>query len=169
MMTHIAMKISRFTRPHCFTRSAFERNLMAIATSKNPRTTFTEFSQPPDFGNECNQLGKMANTVNGNASANPKPASPAVNGHDPCEAVPANKEPRMGPVQEKETMASVKAIKKMPAVPSPERALALFAKPDGKVISKYPKKEIANRMKTTKKNKFNQTLVEKLFSTSGDA
>ena len=163
------MNISRFTKPHCFTRSALERNFIAIATSKNPRTTFTEFNQPPDFGSECSQFGKMANTVNGSASANPKPASPAVNGHDPCEAVPASNEPSMGPVHENETMARVNAMKKIPAVPSPERALALFAKPDGSVISKYPKKETANTIKTAKKNRFNQTLVEKLFNTSGDA
>ena len=27
---------------------AFDKNLIAKATSKNPKTTFTEFNQPPD-------------------------------------------------------------------------------------------------------------------------
>ena len=65
--------------------------------------------------------------------------------------------------------ADVKAIKKMPAAPSPERELALFAKPEGNVISKYPKNENANTMKTAKKNRFSQAFVEKLFKTSGEA
>ena len=66
-------------------------------------------------------------------------------------------------------MASVNAIKKIPAVSSPERALALLAKPAGSVISKYPKKEMANTMKMVKKKRFNHTLVEKLFNTCGEA
>ena len=142
---------------------------MAMAISKNPNTTFTEFSHPPDFGRDCNQFGNIANKVKGSASAKPKPASPAVNGHEPCAAVPASNEPRMGPVHEKETIASVKAIKNIPTTSRPERALVLLAKLPGKVISKYPKKEMANTIKTTKKKRFNQTLVEKLFSTCGDA
>ena len=146
-----------------------ERNFIAIAISKNPNTTFTEFSHPPDFGSDCNQFGKIANTVKGSASAKPKPASPAVNGHEPCAAVPASNEPRMGPVHEKETIASVNAIKNIPTTSRPERALALLTKLLGKVISKYPKNEMANTIKTTKKKRFNHTLVEKLFSTCGDA
>ena len=57
----------------------FERNLKASASSKNPRTTFVVFNQPPDFGNEFNQFGNNANNANGNAKANPKPVIPAVN------------------------------------------------------------------------------------------
>jgi len=166
---HIAIKTSRFKSPHCFTRSAFERNFIAIAISKKPNTTFTELSQPPALGSDCSKFGKIAKIVKGSARANPKPANPAVNGHEPCAAVPASNEPSMGPVHEKETMASVNAIKNIPATSRPERALALFARPLGKLISKYPKKEMANTMKTIKKKRFNQTLVEKLFSTCGDA
>ena len=47
----------------------------------------------------------------------------------------------------------------------PDRALVLLAKLPGKLISKYPKNEIANTIKITKKKRFNQTLVEKLLST----
>src|SRR6185369_13633100 len=169
MRIHIAIKTSLFNNPHCFTRSALEKNFIAIAISKKPNTTFTEFSHPPDFGRDCSQFGKMANTVKGSARAKPKPASPAVNGHEPCAAVPANNEPRIGPVHEKETIARVNAIKKIPATSRPDRALALFASPPGNLISKYPKKEIANTMKMMKKKRFSQTLVEKLLSTCGDA
>src|SRR5215469_8599293 len=168
-MIHEPKNISRFKSPHCLTRSALERNFIAMAISKKPSTTFTEFNHPPDFGKECSQFGKMAKTVNGNATANPKPARPAVNGHDPCTAVPASNEPRIGPVQEKETMAKVKAIKNIPTIPSPDLELALFPKLDGSVISKYPKKEIANTMKMAKKKRFSHTFVEKSFNTCGDA
>ena len=166
---HEPIKISRFSNPHCFTRSALERNFIAIAISRKPKTTFTEFSQPPDLGKECSQFGKIAKTVKGNARAKPNPPRPAVSGHEPSAAVPASKEPRIGPVHENETMANVNAIKKMPAVSSPDRALALLAKPAGNVISKYPKKEIAKTIKMAKKKRFNHTLVEKLFNTCGEA
>src|SRR5678810_1071996 len=95
---HIPIKTSLFNNPHCLTRSAFDRNFIAIAISRKPNTTFTEFSHPPDFGKDCSQFGKIANTVKGSANAKPKPASPAVNGHEPCAAVPASNEPSIGPV-----------------------------------------------------------------------
>src|SRR4030095_512721 len=136
MMIHRAIKTSLFRKPHCVTRSAWERNFIAMAPSRKPRTTLTEFSQPPDLGRECNQFGKIANKVKGNAKARPNPARPAVNGHDPSAAVPASKEPRIGPVHEKETIASVNAMKKIPTTSSPEREPALLAKPPGSVISK---------------------------------
>src|SRR5882724_915798 len=114
MMTHAPTKTSLFISPHCFTRSALDKNLIAIASSRKPRTTFTEVSHPPDLGNDCNQPGNIANNAKGNASAKPNPASPAVNGQAPSEKVPANKDPSIGPVQENETMARVSAIKKIP-------------------------------------------------------
>src|SRR5687767_11945892 len=104
--THMPIKISLFNKPHCFTKSALDRNLTAIASSRKPNTTFTEFNQPPDLGRVCSQPGNIANNAKGNANANPKPAKPAVSGHAPSAAVPANSEPRMGPVQENDTIAS---------------------------------------------------------------
>ena len=47
----IPKKTSILSKPQCLTRSAFERNLKASASSKKPRTTFVVFSQPPDLGN----------------------------------------------------------------------------------------------------------------------
>ena len=134
----IPIKTSRFNKPQCLTRSALEKNLKASASSANPNTTLTVLSQPPDLGNELSQLGKRANRAKGNASANPKPAMPDVNCIAPpsLEREPASNEPRMGPVQEKETRASVSAIKNIPAMlPAPALLSALLDKPEGKVSS----------------------------------
>ena len=77
------------------------------------------FSHDPDFGKFSNTLGNIANNANGNPKATPKPPIPAVN----CQAPPslvmelARSDPKIGPVQEKETTARVKAIKKTPKTP----------------------------------------------------
>ena len=74
----------------------------------------------------------------------------------------------MGPVHEKETMASVRAIKKMPPIfPIPDFEPAVFASAAGNVISNPPKKENANTTKIIKKRMFNQTLVEILLKIAG--
>src|SRR5450432_581933 len=84
------------------------------------------------------------------------------------ERAPASREPRIGPVQEKDTMARVRAMKNMPGrlVP-PDLLFTELATLPGRVISKYPKKEIAKTTKITKKVRFSQTLVEILFKISG--
>jgi len=99
--------------PQCDTKSALDKNLKAAATSKNPSTTFTEFNQPPDFGKAFIKAGKAAKMVNGKAKANPNPPIPAVNCQAPPSEVkdPANREPKIGPVQEKETKAKVNACR----------------------------------------------------------
>ena len=122
----------------CATKSAFDKNLKAKANSKKPSTTLVVFIHPPDFGNAFNQLGNNANRAKGKARASPKPVIPAVNCVAPPSAVnePANNEPKIGPVQEKETIAKVKAIKKMPIKPPTEEAESiLFPQELGKVIS----------------------------------
>src|SRR4051812_7913258 len=110
----------------------------------------------------------MANNAKGKASAAPNPAKPIVTGHGPCVKEPTNKEPRITPVHEKETITSVKAIKKIPPILVIFAfASALLANPPGRVISKYPKKEMAKRIKMAKKNTFSGALVEILFNISG--
>src|SRR5580698_6505923 len=119
------MNNSRFIIPHCSTKSALERNFIAIANSKKPNTTFTELSHPPDFGKECSQLGNMANNANGKAKPNPNPPIPKLNCMAPpfLDKAPAKSEPRIGPVQENETTANVSAIKKIPnRLPAPDFA-----------------------------------------------
>ena len=139
MMIQMPINISRLRIPQCVTRSAFERNLNARASSRKPRITFTVVSQPPDFGNELSKPGNKANKPKGSASARPKPAMPAVSCIAPPSAVsePANNEPRMGPVQENETNASVSAIKNIPTQLPPSALLSvLLEKEEGRVISK---------------------------------
>ena len=134
----IAINISLFSKPQCITRSAFERNLNAKASSIKPNTTFTVFSHPPDLGNELKRFGKSANKAKGNASANPNPAIPDVNCMAPPSAdnEPASKDPKIGPVQENETSASVSAIKKIPTIfPAPALLSAPLLILPGKVIS----------------------------------
>ncbi len=115
----MAIKISLFSKPQCSTKSALDKNLNAKATSIKPSTTFTVFNQPPLRGRELSQLGNKANKANGSARANPKPPIPNVNCIAPPSLLrePPKSEPKIGPVQEKETMAKVRAIKNMPTIP----------------------------------------------------
>ena len=132
-----AKNTSRFKIPQCMTKSAFDKNLNAKATSTNASIFFTTSNQLPDLGNDCSQCGKIANNAKGNASANPKPAKPAVNGHAPPLNEPTSKEPKMGPVQENETITNVNAMKNIPPIlPNPLFESALLAMLPGNVISK---------------------------------
>tara|TARA_B100001057_G_C22668375_1_gene878801 strand:- start:3 stop:311 length:309 start_codon:yes stop_codon:yes gene_type:complete len=95
---------------------------------------------------------------------------PTVNCHAPESAVsePANKDPKIGPVQEKETIARVSAMKNIPTIPPVD---SLFvedaAHEDGKVKSKKPKNEKANNKNIKKKNIFSAIFVEMSFKISG--
>ena len=135
----MAIKISLFSNPQCSTRSAFDRNLKAKANSTKPRTTLTVFSQPPLFGSVFSQFGNSANNAKGSAKAKPKPPIPIDNCMAPpsLDKEPPNKEPKIGPVHEKETMASVRAIKKIPMIPPMLLALSsiLLLQDCGNVIS----------------------------------
>ena len=50
MTTQIIINISLFKIPQPSTRSAFERNLNAKASSINPKETLSFFNQIPDLG-----------------------------------------------------------------------------------------------------------------------
>ena len=103
----------------------------------NPNTTFTEFNHPPDFGNLLIMLGKAAKTAKGSPKAIPKPLIAAVIGHGPFFNAEPKTVPKIGPVQEKETKASVNAMKKIPKVPPTcDAESALLVNDAGKVISK---------------------------------
>src|SRR5690554_4339686 len=132
------MNSSRLISPQPCTKSAFDKNFSAKANSKNPKTTLIVLSQPPDFGSEFNQLGKRAKRAKGKANATPNPTIPAVSCIAPPSAVsePAKSEPKIGPVQENETIAKVRAIKKIPMIPPIFEALSiLFPHELGKVNS----------------------------------
>src|SRR5210317_2196871 len=100
IITHKPINSSRFKSPQCSTKSAFDKNFNAKANSINPKTTLTVFNQPPDFGNEFNHLGNMANNVNGKANARPKPLIPKVNWVAPpsTDKELPNNVPNIGPV-----------------------------------------------------------------------
>tara|TARA_B100001741_G_scaffold224235_1_gene186245 strand:+ start:1804 stop:2109 length:306 start_codon:yes stop_codon:yes gene_type:complete len=94
--------------------------------------------QPPDFGIFFTTLGKNDKNENGNASANPKPKIATVKSAAPESTVndPTSKDPRIGPVHEKETIANVNAIKKIPAkLVISEEESDLFNQLVGRVIS----------------------------------
>ena len=129
---------SRFKRSQWATRSALDKNLKAKANSKNPRITLVVFNQPPELGIDFSQFGNKANKVKGSAKAIPKPVIPALNCIAPPFAVkePANRDPKIGPVQENETIARVKAIKKIPINPPTFEAVSILSPQElGKVIS----------------------------------
>ena len=145
-----------------------ERNLKAKANSKNPNTTFTEFSQPPDFGRDFIHSGNMANKVNGIANAMENANIPKIGLMSSPPAEEIKMDPTMGPVQEKETNTKVKAMKNTPAKP-PFSALAstLLTKLDGRFISNNPKKAKAKKMKTPKKKRLGTQWVANQFANSG--
>src|SRR5690554_662460 len=136
---HIPIKTSLLMKPQFSTKSALDKNLNANPNSKNPRTTFTVFNQPPLFGSLFNQFGNIANNANGNANASPNPDIPTVSCQAPPSLVkdPPSSAPNIGPVQEKETIAKVSAIKKTPINPPTVVALlSIFAPQEaGNVIS----------------------------------
>ena len=135
------------------TKSALERNLNARASSKKPKNTLTVFNQPPDLGKEFNQPGKAANKANGSAKAKEKPNIPTNGPIPPIVADSTNNVPTIGPVQEKETKAKVKAIKNIPKKPPLLEAESAFVTHElGKLISKAPKNEMANTTRRKKKN-----------------
>ena len=52
--------------------------LKANASSKNPKTTLTEFSHPPDLGSVESQPGNSANNVKGIAKAEANASIPKI-------------------------------------------------------------------------------------------
>ena len=97
------------------------------------------FSQPPDFGKEFNKLGNNANKAKGIANAKPNPVIPAESWNAGLPTVPkepAKRDPKIGPVQEKETIAKVNAIKKIPTNPPISEAASILVPQElGNVIS----------------------------------
>ena len=124
--------------PQFETKSAFDKNFKARANSRNPSMILNLLIQPPDFGIFFTILGKNDKNENGNASANPKPKIATVKSVAPESTVndPTSKDPRIGPVHEKETIANVNAIKKIPAkLVISEEESDLFNQLVGRVIS----------------------------------
>ena len=125
------------------------------------------FIHPPDLGADFNQVGKSANSVNGNANAMAKPSMPMAGPQKlPEVAKSTSRKPMMGPVQEKLTSANVNAIRKIESRPLVELAFesTLLVHLLGKVSSNHPKKLSANTTSNAQKKRLNTALVLKAFN-----
>ena len=139
IMIQITMKSSRFNKNVFETKSAFDKNLRAKANSTKPRKTFTVFIQPPDFGKLAKTCGNNAKSPKTIAQLKPNPAKAKVSNigtfAEPVTALPS-KLPKIGPVQENDTITNVKAMKKIPIIPPASSAFEdLLAIELGNVIS----------------------------------
>lgn len=152
MAIQMAKNASFFRKCNCKTRSALDKNLNAKASSKNPKTTLTVLSHPPDFGMLLSQLGNMAKSINGKANAMEKPNIPITGANPSFDAASTNSVPTIGPVHEKETIANANAINRIPSIPPLSACLStLFAHELGNIISNAPKKDVAKTISKTKK------------------
>ena len=161
------MNTSRSSIPQPYARSATDKNFNDRASSRKPNTTFTEFSQPPDFGISLSQDGKMANNVNGNARARAKPVIPIAGPTmSPDDAASTRSVPMIGPVHENDTRARVNAIKNMLRSPVVDSALlsTLVDHFDGNLMSNAPKNEIANTNNKKKNARLKIAFVASSFS-----
>src|SRR5215469_6328610 len=133
--TQVARTTCLVKKPQFHTRSTFERNFIAAATSRKPMMTLTEIIQLPDLGS-CERIcGARARKKNGRAKTVEKVSMP-INGHRqfPC-AVMTNRVPTNGAVQVNEVSVKVKPINKAPTtlLPSLRRVSesTLFIQPGG--------------------------------------
>ena len=117
-----------------------------------PRTTFTEFNQPPLLGIFLSIDGNHAKSVNGSAKAVANAAIVMIGIHKPPFIDSMITVPTIGPVHENDTSTRVIAMKKIPIKPPfSAPASLLLTKLEGKVISKAPKNDAAKIMKIAKK------------------
>lgn len=133
---------------------------------------FIVIIQLPEHGNLLSQVGNSAKRVNGSASAMAKPAIPTAGAIKlPTVDTSTSKKPIIGPVQENDTSANVKAIKNMLMSPVVRFALASTAlvHDDGKLMSKAPKNENPNAKSINVKNILKIALVESALSAFGPA
>ena len=125
------------------------------------------FIQPPDFGIDFSHDGNKAKRVNGNAKAMANPSIPIAGATIlPVVETCTNKNPIIGPVQEKDTNESVNAIRKILSNPVVDSALLSTALLhfEGNVISNAPKNEAANTTNIRKKRILKIALVDKAFN-----
>ncbi|MCY1538442.1 hypothetical protein D9M68_739810 [compost metagenome] len=83
----------------------------------------------------------------------------------PLDTASTSKVPIIGPVQEKDTSASVKAIKNSPTIPPLlDFSSILLTSTEGNVISNAPKNESAKKIRTAKKIRLNVALLAASFN-----
>src|SRR5258705_10607339 len=109
--TQLARTTSRVKIPQRHTRSTFDRNFIAAATSSKPITTLTALSHPPDFGSCETSCGTSANTKNGSAKTIENASMPTTGYiHLPCAAITSSVPPN-GPVQVNDASENISPIK----------------------------------------------------------
>ena len=125
------------------------------------------FIQEPDFGACFSQVGKRAKSVKGRASASANPSMPMAGPMMLFWVLTSTRRnPMMGPVHEKLTSVSVKAMRKMES--SPLVLLALLSTAllhfEGRRSSNHPKKLRANTTSSRKKKMLKTAFVARAFS-----
>ena len=128
------------------------RNFRESANTIKPRITFTEFSQPPDFGNRSSNEGTNASMVKGKAKAMEKASMVTIGSHTAPWVDSIKTVPTIGPVQENDTRTRVSARKKIPRMPPLSAFASVFVVHfAGRTNSKAPKNEAAKTRNKTKK------------------
>ena len=108
--------------------------------------------------------------MNGKARANAKPSMPMAGPQKlPLVAKSTSRKPMMGPVHEKDTSTSVKAIRKMDSKPLVLLALLSTALDHllGNLISNMPKNDRAKTTSSRHRKMLNTALVDRAFSALG--
>src|SRR5215213_92706 len=165
----IASTTGRVKIPQCQTKSTFERNFIAAATSRKPIETLMEFIQPPARGSCETHCGTSASTKNGKAKTVEKASIPRSGICQlPCDAetriVPTN-----GDVQVNEVSVKVKPIKSAPTIPLPSpswlrvRLSNLVKTEVGTLISYEPKRLKAKKRKIPVIKRLTQGFAAKRF------
>src|SRR5881397_3473744 len=101
MESQIASTTSREKTPQFQTKSTFEMNFIAAASSRKPIVTFTEFSHPPLFGSAVRNLGISARRKKGAAKTTEKPSIPRAGQSQSPWDVATSTVPTKGTVQVK--------------------------------------------------------------------
>src|SRR5687767_2467600 len=115
----IASTTLRVKIPHFQTRSTFEMNFIAAATSRKPIATFTEFIQPPALGHCETHCGTSASIKKGRANT-VENASIPTSGicQSPCDAE-TRIVPTKGDVHVNDVSVNVNPISNAPTTPLP--------------------------------------------------
>src|SRR5688572_10296204 len=157
MTIHNPITTLRVKMPQPHTRSTFDRNFNAAASSNNPIVAFTDSSHAPERGSAATACGAQASTTNGNAKIDENTSRPP-SGHcqSPCDATTSNV-PRKGAVQVNDVRVNARLISKVPAYrPRPASAeAAVVRNRDGSASSNAPNRFSANSMNRAAMPRFN--------------
>ena len=148
----IERKMERVSQPSPSATSIPCRNFKLKARTTKPSTIFTEFIQPPDFGNLLSHDGKIAKSVNGNEKPSEKANIPSTGLTAAPEAASTSNVPTIGPTHDRLTITVVSAKKKVPRKPPLSTCESVLLEILlGKRSSNRPKNAAAKNAKRRKK------------------